>query len=411
MRSVSTRSADATTLAFARANAPWLGAGFMLAFGSSFGQTFFLSLFGDAFIDDFGLSAGEWGGIYMVATLFSGAALIFVGPLADRFRARDLALVTGCVAAVLAIMLASAEGWLMLALAVMGLRFCGQGMFSHLSQTCMARWYAANRGRALAIAGFGYPLGEALLPFLAVSLAVWAGWRGVWLGAAALLLIVVLPALWRLLRDERAPGSTPENAHRPGLGGRHWTRREMIRHWTLWALAPAIIAPSFILTAAFFQIAPLAASLGVSKAFATATYGVYSVASVAAAVATGLLIDRFSARALLPFYLLPMACGVALLSLDGGWVIFGFMAGMGLTAGAAASIHAAVVAELYGTRWLGGIRSLAHALMVGSTALGPGVTGVLLDLGAPLADQFLGMALYAVAVSVMLLAIRPRLSA
>ncbi len=397
------------TLDFARANAPWLAAGFLLAFGSSFGQTFFLSLFGAAYRDEFGLSDGEWGSIYMVATLFSGAAIVFLGPLVDRFRARDIALATGLVFALLALLMAAAPGWLALTIAMMGLRFCGQGMFTHLSQTSMARWFAANRGRALAIAAFGNPLGEAALPFLAVSLAVVAGWRGVWVAAAALLLLAILPALWRLLREERTPASTQESDHRPGLDARHWTRAEMIRHWSMLVVVPALIAPGFILTAAFFQISALAEARSWSLALATATYPVYSLASVGSALLTGVLVDRLSARALLPVYLLPMALGVSLLSFEGDWTIFGLMGFMGLTAGAASSIHSALLAELYGTRHLGAIRSLAHAVMVGATALGPGVTGALLDLDVRLADQFLAMAAYSVVVSAMLLFMRPRL--
>lgn len=398
------------TLAFARDNAPWLGAGFLLAFGSSFGQTFFLSLFGAEYRSEFGLSDGQWGAIYMVATLFSGAALIFLGPLADRYKARDIALFAGLVFAALCLLIAAAPGWELLALAVMGLRFCGQGMFSHLSQTCMARWFSANRGRALALAAFGYPVGEALLPFLAVALAFSIGWRGVWLVAAGLLALVILPALWRLLKSERRPSAQTDAEQHPGRAGRHWSRSEMLRHWTFFALAPAIAAPSFILTAVFFQIAALAEARDWSLALATATYPIYSVASIAAALGAGLLIDRFSARALLPYYLLPMAAGVCLFSFSGPWVLIGVMAMIGLTAGAAAAVSSAVMAELYGTRYIGAIKSLGHALMVGSTALGPGVTGALIDAGVPLSTQFLGMALYALLVSAALFALRNRMA-
>ena len=51
-------------LRFLRENAPFLVAGALLSFLSSFGQTFFISIFGGEIRAAFGLSNGEWGGIY-----------------------------------------------------------------------------------------------------------------------------------------------------------------------------------------------------------------------------------------------------------------------------------------------------------------------------------------------------------
>ena len=51
-------------LDFLTRNAPWLGAGAMLTLLSSFGQTFFISIFAGEIRADFGLSHAAWGGIY-----------------------------------------------------------------------------------------------------------------------------------------------------------------------------------------------------------------------------------------------------------------------------------------------------------------------------------------------------------
>ena len=61
-------------LPFVRHNARWLAAGFLLSMFSSFGQTFFIGLSGAEFQARFDLSGGEFGLIYMVATLASAAA-------------------------------------------------------------------------------------------------------------------------------------------------------------------------------------------------------------------------------------------------------------------------------------------------------------------------------------------------
>ena len=56
--------------------APALCLGFLLAFSSNVGQTFFVSLFSGAIRDDLDLSHGEFGALYSGATL--GSAMVFL---------------------------------------------------------------------------------------------------------------------------------------------------------------------------------------------------------------------------------------------------------------------------------------------------------------------------------------------
>jgi len=59
------------------------------------------------------------------------------------------------------------------------------------------------------------------------------------------------------------------------------------------------------------------------------------------------------------------------------------------TTGAQATVPNAFWAEFYGTRHLGSIKALASAIMVLGSALGPGITGTLIDLGVGLETQYL----------------------
>jgi hypothetical protein len=51
-------------------------------------------------------------------------------------------------------------------------------------------------------------------------------------------------------------------------------------------------------------------------------------------------------------------------------------------------------AEYYGTRHIGAIKSVAAALMVFGSAIGPGITGLLIDFGITFPEQMLPIALY-----------------
>ena len=53
--------------------------GFIFTFFSSFGQSFFLGLFNAPIRIDLGITHGQFGNIYAVATIFSSLLLIWVG--------------------------------------------------------------------------------------------------------------------------------------------------------------------------------------------------------------------------------------------------------------------------------------------------------------------------------------------
>lgn len=71
-------------LSFLRLNGRLIAFGMFIAFASSFGQTFFISLFGGEIRAAFGLSHGAFGSIYAAGTLASAATLVWAGLLIDR---------------------------------------------------------------------------------------------------------------------------------------------------------------------------------------------------------------------------------------------------------------------------------------------------------------------------------------
>ena len=88
-----TRERIMTILTFLRDNARWLSAGMLLTFLSSFGQTYFISIFAGEIREVFQISHGQWGGIYAVGTSASAAVMVWAGGLTDHFRVRSLGVV------------------------------------------------------------------------------------------------------------------------------------------------------------------------------------------------------------------------------------------------------------------------------------------------------------------------------
>ena len=377
-------------LAFLASNARFLAFGLLLACFSSFGQTFYIGLFGGPLREAFGLGHGAFGQVYMIATLASAAAFAFAGRLIDRIRLRIFAGFSVAGLACAAAALAGAGGVASLAAALFGLRFFGQGLVTHTAHTATARHFDAGRGKALSIVMLGHPLGEALLP-LAAAVALGAlGWRGAWWAAAGLLVLVVLPATLALppaaATSGRAAGMGPAGA---------WVRLFGDRRF-LFAL-PAVLAPAFVSTGFAFHIAALAAERSWAVGTVALGYSVYAAMKVGASLLVGLLVDRLGARRLMPGLLVALVLACLLLLVDGAfWIIFPFLGLLGASGGITQTILGAVWAELYGVAELGAIKSVYFVLMVFSSALAPAVFGWAIDAGA----GFSAIALSCVAVMI-----------
>jgi len=398
-------------LTFLAENRRWLATGLLLAFGSTFGQTYFISLFAGEIRADYGLSDGDWGLLYTLATLCSALLLLGRGSWADTVPLSRLApLVALAFAGAAALM---AVGWSIwtLGLAVFLLRFCGQGMFSHIKMTAMARWFVATRGRAMAITNLGYPMGEVLMPLPFLVLMGLIGWRASWGVVALLILFVVLPLLVSLLAQDRAPRGMEASAGSPGRDGRHWTRAEVLRHWSFWALVPMLLTPGFIGTVIFFHQVHVSEVKGWALTAMAPAYPAYAAATVSMAFTAGWACDRFGPARLLPVMVLPMALGIWLIGpadTPSGWIVA--LGILGMTQGMSGAVWGTLLPWVYGTKNLGSVRALATAIMVLSTAIGPGITGLFIDWGVNFPRQGLAMGLWCLALSLAMIPVSLRLS-
>ena len=386
---------------FLRDNAPFLAAGALLTFCSSFGQTFLISVFAGVIRADFDLSDGDWGLIYLYGTLASGIVMIWAGVLTDHFRVRTLGAVALGLLALSCLAMAAAPAAWALPFVIFALRFTGQGMVSHIAVVAMARWFVASRGKAIAVASFGYAIGEAMMPLFIVFMFDIVDWRMLWIGFA-IFLAFVIPLLTLLLRLERTPQSVASDSQSVGMLGRHWTRKEALNHWLFWLMVPAILGPSAWITALFFQQVHFAETKGFSHAALVALFPLYTMVAIAATVVSGFLVDRFGSARLIYFAGLPMAAGFIVLG--GTETLFGVAVGLALVAvghGANATFPNAFWAEFYGTRNIGGIKALATAVMVVGSAIGPGLTGMAIDAGIVFEDQMFAITMFFVATSML----------
>mgnify|MGYP005624603835 FL=1 len=154
-----------------------LAYGFLMTMCSTFGQTFFVSLYADYIKADFSLSNGEFGAAYSMGTIASAAVLTWSGHWIDRLDLRLWTKIVIGLFSLACLTMALAQNFLTLVIAIFLLRQAGQGLMTHTAMTSQARYHDKARGRAVATAGLGFPAAESFVPVVGVMLAVAIGWR------------------------------------------------------------------------------------------------------------------------------------------------------------------------------------------------------------------------------------------
>lgn len=388
-------------LRFALAHRHLLGFGLAMMAFSSFGQTYYVSLFGAELRAEFQLSHGDLGRYYSAATLASGLVMLWAGRAVDLVRLRPLTVAVCLGLALACLAMAAVPAAALLYGTFFLLRLGGQGMMSHTALSMAARRFGPDRGKAVAVVALGAPIGAGLAPALTVAVVGLVGWRLSWAAAAALLVGAVLPGLiWLLGRAGEAEGE-PRAA--PAESARQWSRAEVLKDRRFYLIAPAVIASSYIVTGLFFHQAHIAEVKGWSLAWLATCYLGYAAATVLSALLWGPLIDRFGARRLLPYVLAPLALTLAvLLAAEQPAAALAYLTVCGIATGTSQTMVNALWAEIYGVRHLGAIRALAFSLNIVASALSPFTLGWLIDRGVGLDAILLGCLGYVALASLLL---------
>lgn len=365
-------------------------AGGLMTFFSIFGQTILMGIFNNDLQWHFGLSAAELGGLYALGTLGGAAAVMTTGRWLDRFYEPTVLaiMLTGLGLACLLLGVAQVQSLWLLLLAIFMLRWCGQGMMPHIASVCVNRYVPQGRGRAMALIKLGAYAQTAGVPVLIIALKSEIGWQASWLIFGWFVLFVLIPFFWWLLRNHHITRARHEArvqaellSETPGSVIDKTQMEALLDPRFILICAIITIAPCFTTAIFFFQEA-IARAQGISHALFAVSFIFSTLAAIISSVIGGYLIDRIGEPPLL--FTMPLIYWLGLVALTIGEGFLPTTLGMsllGFSIGLVGVLGGPILARLFGTKYLGGVKSTLMGLAIIASAIGPVLSGTILDLG------------------------------
>lgn len=354
-----------------------IGYGYSHYLFSSLGQTFFISVFVESFSNDLGMKNQGFSVLYAVATIASSLSLPFLGHVLDKVKLRNFSLVNGLVLASFCLVVSFSQNRIMLLVGLFGLRLTGQGLMALLGSAAIARNFGNERGKALSLSILGLSTGETIMPVLGIFLISLAGWQQAWQIMSLLTILIFVPVVLLIIPSQNTFHIPPLKKKDQYIDKSDKSRKEVLKDKRFYLLVANTILTPFFITGMFIHHNLLADIKGWNMTWIASCFIGYGITKTVSSLMAGPLVDRFSAKKIFPFYLLPMAFGAFLLIVLGNnpMVTLLYLCLMAISVSLMSVASTALWVELYGYTHFGAIKSMVTTVVVFASAIGPLVIG------------------------------------
>ncbi|MBU9710664.1 MFS transporter [Evansella tamaricis] len=367
------------------------------------GQTYSVSIFIDAYVEEFGWSRSLISTLYSAATMASGIVMIFMGKLIDRVGQRWMSVFAGIMLAVACFFNSLILGPFMLLIGFFLIRLFGQGLMELVPNTLIPQWFVRKRGRAFAFMEVGGFLSSAALPLVNVWLIHQYGWSGAWQVWAVVLLISFVPLAWifvhnrpedfGLLPDQKKTFGDQE--HTPlevvsqqsktdtsfsTIEENSWTLEQAIRSWVFWGVLFCIAVPAMANTGMTFHIVSILGGGGMTRGESAFILSIMALIAFPISFFAGFLLERMPLYKLFAFTFFIEATGVLVLIMADSYnmaLLFGIL--RGVAGGFGTLCIAMIIPQYFGRAHLGSIKGIGFTSTVIASSLGPLPFGIAFD--------------------------------
>ena len=371
--------------------------GFSINFFSCLGQSFYISLFNDSFRSSFSVSHGELASLYGIATILGSFFLLSLGWLLDKIELRTFVFFNSLVVAFSCWLISISNSILLIFLSFFLIRLSGQGLWGLTAQVSMARYFDRDRGLAASIATNGFALGFAIVPIIGAWLIANIDWRTIWLYSSYFVLFIIIPLNFLQLKNQKLREKTYKDklkSEEESFSGDKLTQvslKSALRDTKFWLVQPAILAATAIIFSIQFHQLHIIESKSWTIELYASSYIIFSITLLLGSLVAGHIVDRLGSIKLMYCYLLPLIPALFLLGFFKNFIfIFIIMGLTGFSYGMCLVAFITIWAELYGTKFMGEIRTFNFSINVLLTSVVMALTGWLIDMGINLKVLCLG---------------------
>ena len=385
--------------------------GFIFTFFSSFGQSFFLGLFNSPIRNELGITHGQFGNIYAMATIISSVLLIWVGKKIDEYQIFYYSFFVIILLFLSSLFFSFINSIFLLAIGIFLMRFSGQGLMSHTSTTTISRFFEKSRGKALSTIWFGLSSAEFILPFFVTYFFVIYSWRTVWQGIAIIIILFLPIVIFNTIRSVKLESREKDQNPKINLKIKSWRRVEVIKDFRFYIVSLNMLAMPWVATGVFVYQSFITESKMWNIYTIPKAFMVYSITSIITLFFSGFLVDKFTSRKLIPLMNIPLLFAMLVLFYNEQEIsAFIFLGLIGVSNGLANVLGSSTWAEIYGVKYIGSIKALTTALMVFATAFGTALFGILIDYGFTIEKIAVVSGIYILLSIVLLFFIRKKLN-
>ena len=330
--------------------------------------------------------------------LLAGFTGPLIGRLLDRWGSRWLGMVGGIVAGISLFVLGYVqELWqLYLIFAVSGIAGLGGPGANLLTTVPVAKWFIARRGRAMAMAMVGMPMGATLWIPTTQWLLANVGWRWGWMFYGVIVTTVVSSVSALVMR--RAPedhGLRPDGAKeqviretqrpRPVLAETNWTLQETLHSGTFWRILGALALTGMALSGTLVHRVAFFQDQGIPLETVAAGTVFDPLTVIFSSLLFGFIGERISVRLLGLMGGLGLASSVLPMIFVGnqGYSVFLHSFLWGAAIGPFVTLNNLIWPSYFGRRFLGSIQGVALPTTIVANAVAAPAYGLLLDVGVP----------------------------
>jgi MFS family permease len=354
----------------------------------AFGLTIFMFTFwAEAWMREFGVDRAYVTLAFMSFNLGMGAISPFAGRILDRRSIRALVIVGAGLFSLGFVLISLATAMWQIIVIYATLIAAGSVLSGPLAaQTLAAKWFRARRGMAIGFVSVGTSLGGLLLPPWVIYLLLNLGWRQAHAVLAVLVVAVIAPLVWKVVRNTpEDSGIEPEPAGPADLPeaalaiAPAWTTRRVFGQRNFWvpvlAFLPAVTAFSSIQA----NLRLYTVDIDIDPQSTAFLMSLLSGTMICGKLFFGFMADRIDQRLL--YWIAALMLGVCMVLLIGR-PSYGLMvtisALLGFAAGGFLPLLGAIVGSRFGPQAFGTVFGLMAPFLTLS-ALGPPLAGWIRD--------------------------------